>query len=169
MSFQIILDGESHDIEIIHRRPHLRLLIDGREHVVEDPGHPGEGLAHAVIAGQRLNIARAQADGGQVVRCDGRTHTVTLLAEGEEADTVGVLSDLRAPMPGTVVTVHVQPGQDVSVGMALVTIESMKLQTMLAAPRDGVVAEICVAEGDLFEKDQLLATLQKEQGEADNA
>ena len=55
--------------------------------------------------------------------------------------TAGRRSDsVRAPMPGSVVEVHKRPGDGVARGETLVTIESMKLQIALVAPRDGASA-----------------------------
>jgi 3-methylcrotonyl-CoA carboxylase alpha subunit len=53
-------------------------------------------------------------------------------------------------MPGVVVSVAVKPGETVEKGQALLVIESMKLETSLCAPRDGVVAEVPFAAGDSF-------------------
>ncbi len=61
-----------------------------------------------------------------------------------------------APMPGTVVTVAVQPGQKVAKGDPLVSIEAMKMESMLAAERDGVVAAIHVKPGEVVNAKDLL-------------
>jgi pyruvate carboxylase len=61
-----------------------------------------------------------------------------------------------APMPGTVVTVAVQPGQKVAKGDPLVSIEAMKMESMLAAECDGVVAAIHVKPGEVVNAKDLL-------------
>ena len=168
MAFLIFLDGVRHEIDVVRRRPHLVLRIDGREHVVEAPSEEGDGLRHLTIAGRTVEIARAQSASRQILRMEGRTHSVTLLDEGEEAAADGSLSDIRAPMPGAVIGVHAAAGARVAAGEAVLTIESMKLQTVLSAPRDGVLEEIAVGEGDSFDKDQILARLAA-QDEAEGA
>ena len=50
-------------------------------------------------------------------------------------------------MPGSIVSVPVKRGQAVSRGETLVVMESMKMETTLVAPRDGVVAHVSATEG----------------------
>lgn len=162
MSFALLLNGNSHEIEIIRRRPHLVLRIDGRDYTVQDPGPPGDGELALTIDGRHLTALRAAGDGVQDIRCNGRTHMVQLADDGEGAGADGGLSELRAPMPGAVIEIHAAPGQSVARGDPLLTIESMKLQTVLSAPRDGTVAEITVTQDETFGKDQILARLTPE-------
>ncbi|NJK92693.1 MAG: hypothetical protein HC904_13230 [Blastochloris sp.] len=56
-------------------------------------------------------------------------------------------------------TVHVSAGQKVKEGEELVTVEAMKMNTFVFAPRDGEVAKIAVAAGDGVEEGQLLVSL----------
>lgn len=67
---------------------------------------------------------------------------------------------LRAPMPGSLVVTHVKPGDTVTKGQALLVMESMKMETTLAAARDGVVAAIHFDKGQTFERDAVLLTLE---------
>ncbi len=66
---------------------------------------------------------------------------------------------VRAPMPGVVVSVDVVPGQKVSRGERLLAIESMKLLSEMRAPCDGLVEALHVAAGEGFERDALLVEL----------
>lgn len=164
MPFLLTLDGETHEIEILRRRPHLLVRIDGRDHEVTDPGHFGDGRQELAIAGHPVAVARAGAADRQILRIGGRTFEVSLSFDSDSnADAAAALAEVRAPMPGAVVSLHVAPGEAVTRGQTLVTIESMKLQTALAAPRDGVVEEILTPEGELFDKDALLVRLQSEE------
>ncbi len=65
-----------------------------------------------------------------------------------------------APMPGTVVELAVAAGDRVSAGQTMIVIESMKMQLNLEAARDGVVAELPFAKGDVFDRDALLVRLE---------
>jgi len=70
----------------------------------------------------------------------------------------GNVRHVGAPMPGTVVTVAVSPGQQVSRGAALLSLEAMKMETALTAEREGTVAAVHVRPGDTVEaKDLLIA------------
>ena len=66
---------------------------------------------------------------------------------------------IKAPMPGLVVAIPVEDGQEVSKGHVVVVLESMKMQNELKAPRDGVIARIRVAAGEGVEQHQNLMTL----------
>jgi len=67
--------------------------------------------------------------------------------------------EVRAPMPGTVVSVNATAGQAVARGDPLLVMESMKLETTISAWRDGTVEAIHVAAGQTFERDAVLVSL----------
>ena len=67
---------------------------------------------------------------------------------------------IGAPMPGTVVTVAAEPGQRIAQGDPLVSIEAMKMETMLCAERDAVVREVFVKPGASVMAKDLLVELE---------
>ena len=74
-----------------------------------------------------------------------------------------------APMPGMVVTIAVEPGQEVITGQRLVIIESMKMQSEIVAWRDGVVERIYLQVGDTFDRGASLIGLEPEEAEEADA
>jgi biotin carboxyl carrier protein len=62
-------------------------------------------------------------------------------------------------MPGLIVAVPVQEGQEIEEGELLVVLESMKMQNELKAPRAGIVARVRVSQGDSVEQNQVMLTL----------
>jgi acetyl/propionyl-CoA carboxylase alpha subunit len=72
---------------------------------------------------------------------------------------------VRAPMPGSLVAVHVQAGQAVARGDTLLVMESMKMETTIAAPRDGVIEAVHFAVGQTFDRDALLLSLESAKAE----
>ena len=66
------------------------------------------------------------------------------------------VNELKAPMPGLIVEVRVQPGQAVLKGDPLLVLEAMKMENILKAPADGTVSAIKVKLRDNVQKGQLL-------------
>jgi biotin carboxyl carrier protein len=71
---------------------------------------------------------------------------------------------ILAPMPGTVIAINAKPGEAIARGDTLLVIESMKLETAVKAPRDGVVEAVHVAVGQSFDRSAPLATLAEAEG-----
>jgi acetyl-CoA/propionyl-CoA carboxylase biotin carboxyl carrier protein len=68
-------------------------------------------------------------------------------------------AELRAPMPGLVVGVHVRAGDAVKAGDRVATLEAMKMEHVVAAPRDARVEEVGVREGEQVERGRVVARL----------
>jgi biotin carboxyl carrier protein len=66
---------------------------------------------------------------------------------------------LAAPMPGKIVRLLAEVGQQVVAGQGLVVMEAMKMENELASPRDGRVHELAVREGQAVEAGALLAVV----------
>jgi biotin carboxyl carrier protein len=79
-------------------------------------------------------------------------------SEAAKADNV-----LRCPMPGKITAVCVEPGRTVRRGQELFRIESMKMESSIAAPFDAVVEELFVNEADkAVDADDVLLTFRPE-------
>lgn len=67
--------------------------------------------------------------------------------------------EVKAPMPGAILSVKVRQGDAVIKGQVLVILEAMKMENEILAPRDGVVAALAVQAGQTVETGALLCTL----------
>jgi len=63
---------------------------------------------------------------------------------------------LLSPMPGLLADVAVRPGQAVSAGEKLAVIEAMKMENVLVAAQDCVVARVVAVKGDTLAVDQVI-------------
>ena len=63
---------------------------------------------------------------------------------------------LLCPMPGLVVKIDVEPGQQVEEGQALCTVEAMKMENILRAERKGIVGRVNAAAGDSLAVDDVI-------------
>lgn len=120
--------------------------------------------------GVRVSVAVGD-DGAVWVSEEGRTARLQLLdrrermhrrldARDERSATAG--PEARAPMPGSVVAVHVADGDPVLAGTPLVSIEAMKMEHPVLAPHDGTV-RLLVAAGDQVRRDQPVARVTTEE------
>ncbi|MFA6608970.1 MAG: pyruvate carboxylase [Candidatus Paceibacterota bacterium] len=117
----------------------IRLLGDG-EHDDED----GEGVKLFFELNGQPRLVRVHKAGAV------KGHGARGKIEEGNPDHVG------APMPGSVVTVSVKVGQKVQRGDPLVSIEAMKMETVVRAERDGEVAQVLVSPGTVVSPKDLL-------------
>jgi 3-methylcrotonyl-CoA carboxylase alpha subunit len=104
-----------------------------------------------------------QADARRVRVHDGRTRLQLRPTEVYRQERPAQRADdrrLQAPMPGRVVLVKVQAGDRVTAGQELLVMEAMKMELGLKAPRDGIVAEVRAAPGDVVDADVVLVALE---------
>jgi biotin carboxyl carrier protein len=66
------------------------------------------------------------------------------------------VNDVKAPMPGLILEIKVQPGQEVKKGDTILILEAMKMENILKSPGDGIVKEIKVQARQNVEKNQVL-------------
>lgn len=71
-----------------------------------------------------------------------------------------LINDVKAPMPGLILDVNVNAGDEVKAGDYLLVLEAMKMENTLTAPRDGVVKAVFVKKGQTVEKNQLLIEME---------
>jgi 3-methylcrotonyl-CoA carboxylase alpha subunit len=95
--------------------------------------------AHVVEAGGHLHVFRRGHHAALGLRLT--DDSLQVAGSGEQGS-------LLTPLPGTVVAVHVANGQSVRRGAPLVTVEAMKMEHTLTAPRDGVVVRVAFGVGD---------------------
>jgi acetyl/propionyl-CoA carboxylase alpha subunit len=68
--------------------------------------------------------------------------------------------DMKAPMPGLVVDVNVNPGDEVKKGDKILVLEAMKMENILKAAADGIVKKVHVEKQHKVEKNQVLVEFQ---------
>jgi len=66
------------------------------------------------------------------------------------------VSNIKAPMPGLVLNILVEDGQEIKKGDALIVLEAMKMENILKSPTDGKVKKVAVKKGVAVEKGQIL-------------
>ncbi|MFY9245133.1 MAG: acetyl/propionyl/methylcrotonyl-CoA carboxylase subunit alpha [Roseicyclus sp.] len=139
-------------------------FADGQAMRVTSDWTPGDQLARLMVDGAPLVLKVGKIPGGFRIRTRGadlKVHVRTprqaelarLMPEKLPPDTSKFL---LCPMPGLIVKIDVEIGQEVQEGQALCTIEAMKMENILRAERRGVVAAITCAPGDSLAVDEII-------------
>lgn len=71
-----------------------------------------------------------------------------------------VLTEVTAPMSGTILEIFAHVGDEVQAGDRLCLLEAMKMQNVIPAPVDGIVRQILTAKGDAVGAGELLITIE---------
>jgi len=126
------------------------------------PG-PADGGADLMLTLGGRTIRFAYAVDGETTWLgrDGQAWAVTEAAPAplRGGRTAAADGTVRSPMPGTVVAVHVNVGQDVSAGQAVLVVEAMKMEHTVTAPLDGTVTELTAKAGQQVRMDEALAVI----------
>jgi 3-methylcrotonyl-CoA carboxylase alpha subunit len=134
----------------------IRLSHDGTDYEVD----LGDDLeSHGYSAFPEGNMISVWGFGAEKFRF-ART-----VASGSGAASSSGDGAIISPMPGRIIAVEIRSGDSVTKGQKLLTLEAMKMEHSLAAPFDGIVAELNAVEGAQVTEGTLLARIEKEGGE----
>lgn len=141
---------------------------DGAERIVQLGTSAGDGIRHVTIDGVTSAIGHvARGEGNHTVVLDGIAHDVELVDARLEhyrqlagAGGGGAHHDvIKAPIPGLITEVKVEPGQTVAKDDTLVVLYAMKLENEIRAPADGTVSKVHVEPQQSVEKGALLVEM----------
>ena len=137
---------------------------DGGTLRVSSDWTPGDQLAHLQVNGAPLVLKVDKIPGGFRIRSRGadlkvhvysprQAELAALMPEKLPPDTSKML---LCPMPGLIVKVDVEVGDEVQEGQALCTVEAMKMENILRAERKGMVSNINAGAGDSLAVDEVI-------------
>lgn len=81
---------------------------------------------------------------------------------GFEIGSGAQVSQIDAPMPGTVLKINITEGQEVEEDEPLLILEAMKMENVLSSPRNGKIKSIEVKEGEAVNKKQILILFEED-------
>ncbi|GKY88344.1 acetyl-CoA carboxylase biotin carboxylase subunit [Sinisalibacter aestuarii] len=161
----VTLQGESFEVKVkADKKGSTVKFIDGTKLRVTSDWTPGDPLAVLDAGGEPLVLKVGRIDAGYRIRTRGadlkvyvrtprQAELATLMPEKMPPDTSKML---LCPMPGLIVKVDVQEGDEVQEGQALCTVEAMKMENILRAERKAVVTRINVEAGDSLGVDEVI-------------
>lgn len=147
---QIVLNGEPRVVDFYQGASHgvFSLIIDNQsyEAIVEER----DGKYHVLILGSLYEVDVEDERARRLAAASGSL-------KGGTGD-----SSVRSPMPGLIVDIPLQEGDEVEQGQTVVILESMKMQNELKAPQSGVISKVNVAVGDNVEQNKVLVIVHSE-------
>lgn len=141
--------------------------IDTEKALQLDVVKVNEQLYHLIHEHQTQSVQLVSADYANkkmVFKINNRLYDVEvkdnydLLLEsmGMNKNNQNKVNNLKAPMPGLVLKISTQVGDDVKKGDTLMILEAMKMENVIKSPADVKVKKICINERDAVEKNQIL-------------
>ena len=164
MKYITTVEGKEYTVEVLDEK---HVIVNGKSYEVDFESVSGQPVYSLILDGKSHESYIARGDENWQVLLRGRLYPVTVEDEREKrlrATAGGGVAEngefiLKAPMPGLVVAVPVNEGQEVKKGQVILILESMKMQNELKAPRDGVIQRVKVKAGESVEQKQTLLSV----------
>ncbi|ACU06254.1 MULTISPECIES: biotin/lipoyl-containing protein [Pedobacter] len=132
-----------------------------------DPAKISENYVHVIYQNRSYNIELVSADRAEkssVIKVNGALYHIAIQDEyapllkqlGLDTAMAGKVQDVKAPMPGLVLNVMVEEGQEVNKGDNLLVLEAMKMENIIKSPAGGTVKKVLTSKGVKVEKNEVL-------------
>ncbi|MFN3781047.1 MAG: biotin/lipoyl-containing protein [Candidatus Kapaibacteriota bacterium] len=144
---ELKIDSQNHSFALDEYTENiLKITIDGKQKVV-------------YIANDSKNV---------YVFIDGEQFTIQKVDETIEVDKIDDIASkdieiIKPPMPGSIVKILVEMGQEVEEGTAILVIEAMKMEMTLYSSIKGIVTEINVGPGEQVDADKTLVLIKRKE------
>ena len=160
----VILDKEHYPIKLRFASGRAEIDLSGKTYILETNWKPGTNLLEGKLDGIPFAVKFADRTEGYVFRHRGVSvralvctpRSAELHAKLPEKEAADLSKLIMSPMPGLVVSVDVEVGQDVKSGEPVCVVEAMKMQNIIRAEADGVVKAVNVGAGDSVAADEIM-------------
>lgn len=159
----IIVENKPHEVEVTPSRTtpgEYAVIVDGEPLTVYVPDYDTPELADWMIVDDRPYELLFSPDLRVAQIYSGRYEIQVRDKEvGAVRPTAGD-GRVKAPIPGLITRIHVEPGQIVEAGQPLLVLEAMKMENEIRAPRKGAVHQIAVKPGQTVTLGEVMVEIQ---------
>lgn len=160
------INGKRYETSMQNEQDKTMLMaVDGGLYSVEIEGEPITGKMQIMVNNrERMVDSKDLLSAKEITSLKKPISTETkgelFVEEVPRIVTTGTMvNGILAPMPGKVVSVKVNAGDDVKTGDVVVILEAMKMENEITSNRDGKVAEVRVKDGDSVDADDVLVII----------
>jgi propionyl-CoA carboxylase alpha chain len=158
----IVMNGENHPVNVLPAEGGFDVTYEGQLYAVRSDWQFGQHLFDGIINGRQVyvqversnqvyRLSRSGSESDVLIMNPRAAELLRYMPEKAPPDTS---KQLLSPMPGLLVSIAVEEGQEVKAGEELAVLEAMKMENTLRAERSGVVAKIHFEPGASLEVDQ---------------
>ena len=166
MKYDVVIGKKTHNVIITKSGEFFyEIRVDGTLFEV-DARKTQNNLWTMLIGHHVHDVDVLSANGTMTIAIDGDTYETEVIDELRKTlrERKGKFEpegaqEVKAPMPGKVVKILVQPGTIVNEGEGLIIVEAMKMENLLKSLIKGVVKEVFVKEGQAVEARMKLITV----------
>jgi biotin carboxyl carrier protein len=167
LEYSVLHHGELHTVSLNKKNGKIVASVGDTERIVDVQSISSNWIS-VFIGNRSFNVYIAESGGKQYISLNGE-HYCFILPEDEEDVTATRTKSahgeakrtVTAPMPGSVLKIHVEKDETVSEGQCLIIVEAMKMETGLHAAISGRIKRVCVTEGQQVDAGELLIELEE--------
>ena len=140
MKIHVKIQNKTYEVKIgdIHARP-IQASVDGETFEVwpEEMTLPSEGYPSPVTSSDDKSVKQVSIEKPASLAAD-------------------KIKQVKAPIPGVIISIAVGEGEKVAYGQELCVLEAMKMKNAIRSGRAGTIAKVLIKEGDSVQHSQIL-------------
>lgn len=170
MKLRVEIDGEEYYLDLRREGAEAAYQLQAADSIRSDSGTASivetQAGVYSVLIGDRSFEVRIAGSDSPVAVWVGQRRYLVSTADARDsagrrksAGAVGP-QDIRAQMPGKVISILVSPGDQVESGQGLIVVEAMKMQNEMRSPKDGIVFKIQAVAGATVAQGEVLMVIE---------
>ena len=138
----------------------FKYTIDGKEYKVAIAEIDENNVADITVNGESYKVQLEKEEVAEKKKVVLGQPTEAAADDAAPAANVNTANAVKAPLPGTIIEICVEVGQEVKAGDTLGVLEAMKRANNMEAEKDGKVTAICVKPGQAVLEEEALVVVE---------
>ena len=138
----------------------FKYTIDGKEYKVAIAEIDENNVADITVNGESYKVQLEKEEVAEKKKVVLGQPTEAAADDAAPAANVNTANAVKAPLPGTIIEICVEVGQEVKAGDTLVVLEAMKMSNNIEAEKDGKVTAICLKPGQAVLEEEALVVVE---------